>query len=417
MLTYRKTVRLHPVQQVFRHSSALYRGFVGGVGAGKSWCGSYDLIRRARPGRTYMVVGPSYPSLHRSTIRTFLKVGRELGVIDPAHLRISPPPQLTLGNGAEVLFASADRPDTLRGPSLTGVWLDEASLMPRDVFDVSIGRLREDGEHGWLSATYTPKGPDHWTAEIFRDGRPNTAVFRARTRDNPFLPPEYEANLREQYGETLWAQQELDAALVRITGSEFPAEWFAEAPDASRPPVWFDDWPADLVLKVIALDPSKGTDSRGTDFQAIVLIGVAVEDGRYVLYVDAELLHTGVTEMVARLVALSKWFSSWGKSVGSVLVEDNGTMGLFPPVLEAECVRQSHLMPWVCRNNTQNKEYRIRFALQAPLSRRQIRFRRTASGRMLVAQVQAFPFGEHDDGPDALASGLTRVGEMLGGGR
>ena len=40
------------------HSSATFRAFCGGIGSGKSWAGSYDLIRRAAPDRLYLVVAP-----------------------------------------------------------------------------------------------------------------------------------------------------------------------------------------------------------------------------------------------------------------------------------------------------------------------------------------------------------------------
>ena len=141
---------------------------VGGIGSGKSWVGSYDLIRRGKPGRLYMVVAPTFGMLADSTFRMFLQIAGELGVVDPADVRKSAPPSVRLLTGAEVLFRSADDADRLRGPNLTGIWLDEASLMTQDVFTIAIGRLREGSEQGWLSATFTPKGKSHWSYDVFR---------------------------------------------------------------------------------------------------------------------------------------------------------------------------------------------------------------------------------------------------------
>jgi phage terminase large subunit len=118
----------------------------------------------------------------------FLALAQELGLVDPGAVKRSAPPSVRLRTGAEVLFRSADEPDRLRGPNLSGVWLDEASLMPPDAFTVAIGRLRQAGAQGWLSATFTPKGRQHWTFETFATGRPDTALFQARTADNPCLP-------------------------------------------------------------------------------------------------------------------------------------------------------------------------------------------------------------------------------------
>ena len=72
--TVRTVVKLHQAQRDFRLSTAIYRGFVGGRGSGKSWAGAYDLIRRAKPGRLYMIASPSYTVLSDTTIPTIKKV-------------------------------------------------------------------------------------------------------------------------------------------------------------------------------------------------------------------------------------------------------------------------------------------------------------------------------------------------------
>ena len=47
------TLDLHAAQQDFLDSDALYRGFVGGRGADKSWIGACDLLLRAQDDRLY----------------------------------------------------------------------------------------------------------------------------------------------------------------------------------------------------------------------------------------------------------------------------------------------------------------------------------------------------------------------------
>ena len=90
-------------------------------------------------------------------------------------------------------------------------------------------------------------------------------------------------------------------------------------------------------------------------------------------------------------------------------------MGLLPPALDAAVSKANYLIPYLCRTNTDRKEFRIRYHCSPPLSRRQIRFRRTPGSRLLVGQLQSFPLDEHDDGADALAVALRRVAEMLVG--
>jgi len=410
MPTRRQSIRLHSAQAEYRRSPALYRGFVGGRGAGKTWIGAYDLIRRAKPGRTYLIASPTAVVMGDTTLPTFRAIAESLGVW--GEIKLTPYPTATLTTGAVVRFRTAENPDRMRGPNLSGVWLDEASLMPEAAYGVCIAALREGGEQGWLGATFTPRGPLHWTYTVLGTGRPDTALVRAKTRDNPFNNAAFAATLQRQYGDTLFARQELDGEFVSLEGAEFPPEWLA------GDDLWFDAWPADLVLKVIALDPSKGTDGRGVDDQAHALVGVGVRGGDVALYADADLRREPVQEMVRRTVRLAREWMQTGRAVDSIVAEDNATMGLLPEAIRQATAGAGLVLPWECQTSRGNKEYRIRLQLGGPLSRRQVRFRRTPGGRALVAQLQAFPFGEKDDGIDALATAMQRVGLLLAtGGR
>lgn len=193
-------------------------------------------------------------------------------------------------------------------------------------------------------------------------------------------------------------------------GAEFPVELFPGE-------IWFDHFPtAGMVVVVQALDPSKGKDGKGRDYQAHVTIVVTIEAGRYVYWIDADLQREGVVQMCDRTVALAKlFFLHTQRAVDSVLIEDNATMGLLPPAIDAACVKAQYPIPCICRPSSGEKEWRIRAQVGPPLSRRQLRFRRTPGGRMLVSQLQGFPMDEFDDGPDALATALKRVAELLAG--
>src|SRR5262245_1295914 len=209
----------------FRRSEALYRGFVGGRGAGKTWVGAYDLIRRALPGHTYLIASPTGVLMQDTTWPTFCEIARSLDRYDPGQVRLSPYPTVRLTTGATVRFRTAEKPERLRGPNLSGVWLDEASLMDREAYHVCIASLREAGTQGWLSATFTPCGFGHWTYEVFGKGLPDTETVHAATRDNPFLPADFQHTLARQYSGLL-AQQELEGAFCNVVGAEWPPEFF-----------------------------------------------------------------------------------------------------------------------------------------------------------------------------------------------
>ena len=393
-------MRLHRQQKAFRHSDALFRGFVGGRGSGKSFAGAYDLIRRAKRDRLYLVASPTYTILSDTTFRSFKAIARDLGVLGRSRVQ---PPNVRLTTGAEILFRSSDDPEKLRGPNLSGAWLDEASLMVRPAYDIVIASLREQGEQGWLSATFTPKGLSHWTFELFGKSTPDTAIFHARTSQNPFLPAGFADTLRQQYG-TLLGRQEIDGEFVNVAGAEFPPEYFPES-------IWFDAWPEVLRLKVMALDPSKGPREGATpkkpdgDYSAYVLAGL---DTQGVVWLDADLARRPTPTMVADGVRL---YREWQPS--AFAVEINAYQELLgPEFLRAARPQGLHLPLYGIANHV-NKEVRIR-TLGPYLAQGKLRFRASPGGKLLVQQLRDFPCGEHDDGPDAAEMALRMVRHLLG---
>lgn len=234
----RPLVTLTRGQRTCLESAAPFRAFVGGIGSGKSFLGSYDIIRRARDQRMYLAAGPTYPVLRDATMRSFLALARKLGVLVKSRMGGEPSAVIrTRDNGlATIIFRTTKDPELLRGPNLSGVWLDEASLMRPGVYDVVIGRLREAGQQGFLLATYTPKGRGAWVARTFESGAPDTACFRAKTRDNPFLPRGFEERLRRKYSRR-YAEQELEGVTLDDGGSAVPLDdWLAcEADDCLWP--------------------------------------------------------------------------------------------------------------------------------------------------------------------------------------
>jgi phage terminase large subunit-like protein len=398
----RVTMKLHRVQAEYRRSNALYRAFIGGRGSGKSFVACYDLIRRARRGRTYLVAAPTYPMLFDSEFRTFTKLARELGVLGETR---TSPPHVRLTTGADILFRSADDPERLRGPNLSGAVLMEGALMKRDAFDIVIACLREGGEQGWLTLATTPRGPNHWTHEVFATGKPDTELFRATTGANPFNPPNFEATLKRQYGETQFARQELGGEFVAMEGAAFPPDWF------DWDGFYFDDWPSPHVARALYLDPAKGEakDRARGDYQAFAFGVLATVGGENCFYLDADMnRNEDSPAMIRRGVSHCRAFRPdlWE-------IEDNGTMGFLEPVVKDAFERAGLVCPWVPVTHTENKHVRV-MRLAGYLQQRMIRIRDTPGGRMLRAQLGDYPLGDHDDGPDA-AAGVVRLLETLSG--
>lgn len=163
--------------------------------------------------------------------------------------------------------------------------------------------------------------------------------------------------------------------------------------------IWFDRWPDELLVRVLALDPSKGSDSRVGDYSAVVLLGV---DAHGVLYCEADLDRRPVEQIVQQTVDHYQRFQPdvFG-------CEANAWQDLLAADFQAEFQRRGLLAARpVPLTNREPKVVRIR-RLGPWLSQRRVRFKSKSRGTaLLVDQLKDFPLGDHDDGPDALEMAL-----------
>lgn len=389
----RRKIQLHPIQSRFKSSNSLLRAFCGGINTGKSWIGAYDLLTRAKPGRLYMVLAPTFPMLRDAAWRAIKQMAEDLNFLRSENKSEM---KLILNNGAEILGRSADDPDRLRGPNLSGAWLDEAGLMSETTVDIMRGRLREGRELGWLSATFTPNGKRHWTYRTFALD-PAAELFHCRTADNPFAPEGFDELLRGTYSPQ-FARQELGGEFIEMDGEEFNATWFSE--DA-----FFDVWPETLTLKTLALDPSKGKSDKVGDFSAYIKFGVDVTD---TLLIEANMKRRPISEMVATGVDLYLDFKPHAFGL-----ESNAWQDLLCPEFKREFDSRGVLVPEIWElHNSVNKEVRIR-RLAGYLAHGRVKFKNNSPDtQLLVDQFLEFPKGKHDDGPDAMEMAL-RLAETL----
>ena len=361
-----------------------------------SFVGACDILAHSEPGDLVAVISPTFRMLSDSTIRSFIEVAEKFGLWDEDKYRKTDN-QAVLKNGVEVLFRSGDEPDRLRGPSLRRAWLDEAGLMNESVFNVAVGRLRQYGKQGYLSATFTPQGRSSWTYRLFHDDtNQNVALFHCSTKDNPFLDPAFYQNLLLQYGKgdggRLRAEQELDGLFVNVAGSEFGSECFG-------PSIWFDKWPTTSdCIKFAALDSSKGKGGKTGDYSAFVMM-MAAED---LLWVDFDMDNTrNISGITQRLIEVQQIFQP----------EFFGIEQAFGAEILADCIEKeiAHLPPsFTLTFNpvlvpTKNLEKPVRIRRLTPfLTNGIFRFKRSPGSRIAVAQLEDFPNGLHDDSGDVL---------------
>jgi predicted phage terminase large subunit-like protein len=181
---------------------------------------------------------------------------------------------------------------------------------------------------------------------------------------------------------------------------EWPEEYF------THDEFWFDRWPEDLIVRTMALDPSKGADARHGDYSAIVLLGL---DAAGRIYIEADLARRPTPQMVADCCT---WHAQFRPD--AFAVEANH----FQELLGDELVREARqrgrhdFAPWSITNNAPKK---VRIRRLAPLlAQRRLAFRSGSPGtRLLVNQLRDFPCADHDDGPDALEMAYRLAMELL----
>lgn len=238
-----KTLDLYGQQYTFVTSPARFATLNGGIGSGKSIAGAvralYAALGQVGTARiptpnVGVVTAPTYPMLRDATLRTFLDIARDYVKPDGIHKSEN---IITLVNGSEVLFRSADVPDRLRGPNISWWWGDEAAYYAASVWRIMIGRLRQFGKQGYAWLTTTPKGRNWLYQEFVAQERADYRIFGVRTRDNPYLDPGFIASLETSYSGD-FARQELAGEFVAFEGLIYP-EFRRELHVTTAPPDTF----------------------------------------------------------------------------------------------------------------------------------------------------------------------------------
>jgi hypothetical protein len=189
-----------PVAAAFHNSKAFVRGIKGPVGSGKSSTCCVEImrhsleqiphngVRRAR----WAIIRGTYPELKSTTIKTWEQWFP--GDISPikwdapitSRIRIK-----DTGDGnaldLEVVFIAMETAqDTgkLRSLELTGAWINEASELPKEVFDMvtqRVGRYpaKRDGgpTHPCVIMDTNPPDDDHWWYKLAEEIRPENWDF------------------------------------------------------------------------------------------------------------------------------------------------------------------------------------------------------------------------------------------------
>ena len=231
--------------------------------------------------------------------------------------------RLTWQNGAQAFLYSAAEPEGLRGPQHHYAWADEIAKWPQAtaVWDTLAMGLRL-GRGPRTLATTSPR-PTPLVRRL-AEAEEGVAVTRGRMADNrSALAPAFLATMRDLYGHTLIARQELDGELIETVEGALWSRDLIERTRVPAPP------PRECWRRcVVGVDPPAGA-SASSDACGIVA-AVLADDGHAYVLADAS-VQGASPERWARAVAETA--AAWGAD--RVVAEANNGGAMVKSVLLA----------------------------------------------------------------------------------
>lgn len=109
--------------------------------------------------------------------------------------------------------------DRIRGASISYCYGDEVTTWDEDVFDMLKSRL--DKPYSIFDGTCNPTTPQSWVKR-FIDSDADIYSQHYTIDDNPFLPPEFVANLKREYAGTVYYDRYIRGLWVAAEGLVYP---------------------------------------------------------------------------------------------------------------------------------------------------------------------------------------------------
>lgn len=186
-------------------------GFVGGFGCGKSrtMCAWATLLSMDNPGELGVMFAPTGPLVRDVVIRSLEDFLEQYGI--EYEYRASPLPEFTLHlptGPATILCRSMENWARIIGLNCAWICADEIDTSKVEIaqraVDKFLGRLRA-GNRRQLGLFSTPEGFG-LLYELFHEQghKPDRAMYKGRTADNPHLPADFLDAMRENYSPALF---------------------------------------------------------------------------------------------------------------------------------------------------------------------------------------------------------------------
>ena len=384
---------LLPWQQEVYTDPTRFKVIAAGRRCGKSRLAATMLIiegLRCPQGSAVLYVSPTMGQSRQIVWDLLLELGRE--VIQTSNVNNL---DITLINGARIYVRGADRPDTLRGVSLTFAVLDEVADIKPQAWEQVIRASLSD-KKGKAIFIGTPKGRN-WFYDLYKLGQEGDdkdwKSWHFTTKDNPLIDPDEIESAKKTLSSFAF-KQEYMASFSNAGSDVFKEEWikYGEEPAYGSYFVAVDLAGFEEVAKQAA------NSKKRLDESAIAIVKVT-DDGKWFV---KEIIHGrwDIRETAAKIIVAMRDYRPL-----SVGIERGALKNAVLPYL-SDLMRKNNIYSHIVdlTHGNRKKTDRIVWALQGRFEHGRIVLNSEENWDDFVDQLLMFPaVGVHDDLPDALS--------------
>jgi hypothetical protein len=379
-------------QEVFKDPTR-FKVVAAGRRCGKSRLAATTLLiegLKCPQGSAVLYVSPTMGQSRQIIWDLLLDLGRE--VIQNSHVNNL---DITLINGARIYVRGADRPDTLRGVSLTYAVLDEVADIKPEAWEQVIRASLSD-KKGRALFIGTPKGRN-WFYDTFKLGESEEATdwksWHFTTADNPLID-QTEIESAKKTLSSFAFKQEYMASFTNAGSDIFKEEWikYGEEPQYGSYYIAVDLAGFEEVSKQAA------NSKKRLDETAISIVKVTDEGKWFVEKIEHG--RWDIRETAAKILLAIRDYRPL-----SVGIERGALKNAVLPYL-SDLMRKNNTFTHIVdlTHGNRKKADRIIWALQGRFEHGRIVLNSEGDWDEFVDQLILFPAqGVHDDLPDSLS--------------
>lgn len=237
-----------------KNSTARINIWEGAVRSGKTYISLWRFLKELMhgPAGEYVIICRTYDSFKRNmlpqltdmigTDARYYKGSREMNI---------------WGKTIHIVGADDERAESkIRGPTFSGAYVDEITIIPESVFKMLISRCAMGGAK--IFGTTNPDSPYHWLKRDYLTNNEDVKAWQFTLEDNPNLTQDEKEYLKRQY-KGLWYQRFIEGKWVQAEGAIY--DFFDQT--------HLIDFPQSTAQRYIV-----GVDYGTTNPCAFVLIGI-----------------------------------------------------------------------------------------------------------------------------------------------